>query len=241
MRSTLQNWPINGLNGLRRYKNDPGSLFAADIEVTVRLGLWWAGLSCRWRTLAWRKLSEVTLILERIDRGDPGAAQELLPMVYAELRRIAAAKLQLESAQVTLQPTALVHEAWLRLGGDEQGAWSDRRHFVGAAAEAMRRILIERARRRQAVRHGGGLARVDFTHAEQVAPEPIDERILALAEALDRLAALSPERAELVKLRYFAGLTLEQVAETLGISLATAKRQWTFARAWLLAEMERAG
>ena len=186
------------------------------------------------------RLSDVTLILERIDRGDSGAAQELLPLVYAELRRIAAAKLQLESAQMTLQPTALVHEAWLRLGGDGQCAWSDRRHFVGAAAEAMRRILIERARRRQAVRHGGGLERVDFTLAEHAASEPLDGRILALAEALERLAALSPERAELVKLRYFAGLTLEQAAETMAISLATAKRQWTFARAWLLAEMQRA-
>lgn len=184
-------------------------------------------------------MSEVTLILERIDRGEARAAQDLLPLVYAELRRIAAAKLQLESAQVTLQPTALVHEAWLRLGGGEDSTWSDRRHFVGAAAEAMRRILIDRARRRQAVRHGGGLERVDFTLAEHAVPEPIDERVLALAEALGRLAALSPERAELVKLRYFAGLTLEQAAEAIGISLATAKRQWSFARAWLLAEMER--
>lgn len=160
-------------------------------------------------------------------------------MVYAELRRIAAAKLVHESAQVTLQPTALVHEAWLRLGGDQQTDWTSRRHFVGAAAEAMRRILIERARRRQAVRHGGGWARVDFTHVEQAAPEPLDERIIALGDALERLGQISPERAELVKLRYFAGLTLEQTAATLGISLATAKRRWAFARAWLLAEMSR--
>lgn len=184
-------------------------------------------------------MSEVTLILERIGRGEPEAAEQLLPLVYAELRRIAAAKLGHESAQITLQPTALVHEAWLRLGGDAQADWTDRRHFVGAAAEAMRRILIERARRRQAVRHGGGLERVDFTHVEQSAAEPIDERIIALAEALDRLAGISPERAELVKLRYFAGLTLEQTAATLGLSLATAKRSWTFSRAWLLAEMNR--
>ena len=184
-------------------------------------------------------MSEVTLILERIGQGESEAAEQLLPLVYAELRRIAAAKLGHESAQVTLQPTALVHEAWLRLGGDVQSDWRDRRHFVGAAAEAMRRILIERARRRQAVRHGGGLERVDFSHVEQSASEPIDEKILALSAAMEQLAELSPERAELVKLRYFAGLTLEQTAATLGISLASAKRSWTYSRAWLLAAMSR--
>lgn len=186
-----------------------------------------------------RGLSEVTLILERIDRGEAAAAEQLLPLVYGELRRIAAAKLARESAAFTLQPTALVHEAWLRLGGEAQGDWANRRHFLGAAAEAMRRILIDRARRRQAVRHGGGLERVNFTLAEQTAPMPVDDRLLQLAAALERLAQVAPDRAELVKLRYFAGLTLEQAATALGLSLATAKRSWAFSRAWLLAEMQR--
>lgn len=157
--------------------------------------------------------------------------------VYDELRRLAAAKLARERAGLTLQPTALVHEAWLRLGGDEQPAWQNRRHFLAAAAEAMRRILIDRARQRQAVRHGAGLERVDVDATEIALALP-DDRLVALSEALDRLAAVAPDKAELVKLRYFTGLTLEQVAETQGISLAMAKRWWTFARVWLLREMQ---
>lgn len=184
-------------------------------------------------------VSEVTLILEQIGRGDPGAAEKLLPLVYDELRRIAAAKMARESAAMTLQPTALVHEAWLRLGGDAQADWQNRRHFLAAAAEAMRRILIDRARQRQAVRHGGGLARVDVLEAEAECIVTADERLLALGEALERLAELSPEKAELVKLRYFTGLTQEQAAQTLGISVAMAKRWWTFCRVWLLDEMRR--
>lgn len=181
-------------------------------------------------------MSEATLILEQIGRGEPGAAGRLLPLVYQELRRIAAAKMARESAQLTLQPTALVHEAWLRLGGEAQADWQNRRHFLAAAAEAMRRILIDRARQRQAVRHGGGLERVDFDQVE-IPGAPTDERVLALGEALERLAEAAPEKAELVKLRYFTGLTLEQAAEAMGISHAMAKRWWTFSRVWLLREM----
>lgn len=178
--------------------------------------------------------------MEQVARGEPGAADRLLPLVYQELRRIAAAKMARESANLTLQPTALVHEAWLRLGGEEQADWENRRHFLAAAAEAMRRILIDRARQRQAVRHGGGLERVDFDHVE-IPGAPTDDRILALGEALERLAEASPEKAELVKLRYFTGLTLEETARTMGISLAMAKRWWTFSRVWLLREMGAAG
>lgn len=182
-------------------------------------------------------VGEITLILGRVRDGDVAAANELMARVYDELRTLAAAKLLRERAGHTLQPTALVHEAWLRLGGDEQPAWQNRRHFLGAAAEAMRRILIDRARQRQAVRHGAGLERQELEPADLPQALP-DDRLVALGEALDRLAAVAPEKAELVKLRYFTGLTLEEVAEAQGISLATAKRSWTFARVWLLREME---
>lgn len=183
------------------------------------------------------RVGDITLILGRVRDGDAAAANELMARVYAELRRLAAAKLSRERAGQTLQPTALVHEAWLRLGGDEQPAWQNRRHFLAAAAEAMRRILIDRARQRQAVRHGGGLERMELESADIPQALP-DDRLVALSEALDRLAAVAPEKAELVKLRYFTGLTLEQVADTQGISHAMAKRGWTFARAWLLEAMQ---
>jgi len=182
-------------------------------------------------------VGDITVILGRVQAGDAAAANELMARVYDELRRLAAAKLARERAGLTLQPTALVHEAWLRLGGDEQPAWQNRRHFLAAAAEAMRRILIDRARQRQAVRHGAGLERVDVDETEIALALP-DDRLVALSEALDRLAAVAPDKAELVKLRYFTGLTLEQVAETQDISLAMAKRWWTFARVWLLREMQ---
>lgn len=194
---------------------------------------------CRGALLPLARVSEVTLILEQLKHGDATAANRLLPLVYEELRRIAAAKMARESAALTLQPTALVHEAWLRLGGEVQTHWQNKRHFLGAAAEAMRRILIERARQRQAVRHGGGLQRVEYTDLEQPAGQLPDHRLLALGEALERLAAQDPEKAELVKLRFFAGLTLEEAAATLDISLAMAKRWWTYARAWLIREVER--
>jgi RNA polymerase sigma factor (TIGR02999 family) len=185
-------------------------------------------------------VSDFTLILDQLRAGDATASERLLPLVYDELRRIAAAKMSRESAAQTLQPTALVHEAWLRLGGPADARWQNRRHFLGAAAEAMRRILIDRARQRQAVRHGGGLVRVEWDEQGQSAA-PADDRLVALGEALDRLAAAHPEKAELVKLRYFTGLTLDEAAAALDTSPATAKRWWTFARAWLARELGRAG
>jgi RNA polymerase sigma factor (TIGR02999 family) len=142
-----------------------------------------------------------------------------------------------EPAGQTLQPTALVHEAWLRLGGDEQPTWQNRAHFLGAAAEAMRRILIDNARRRRALRHGGGQERVDIDDLELAAVVDNDDQLLAVHEALDKLAAQDPRKAELVKLRYFAGLTIEEAALALGISEPTAKRWWTFARTWLYQEI----
>jgi RNA polymerase sigma factor (TIGR02999 family) len=183
------------------------------------------------------RVSDATLIMARIGRGDAGAAEELLPLVYDELRRLAAAKLAREPEGQTLQPTALVHEAWLRLGGERQPDWESRRHFFGAAAEAMRRILIDRARRRLAVRHGGDWERV---HPDELdaAAEGAPDHLVALDEALAKLAAIDPPKAELVKLRYFVGLTTDEAAEILGVSVTTANRWWDFTRAWLHAEIK---
>lgn len=177
-------------------------------------------------------MSEITRILQSVTSGDSKAAGELLPLVYDELRKLAAARMAGESPNQTLQPTALVHEAWLRLAGNEDVRWDSRAHFFGAAAEAMRRILIDNARRKRAQRHGGSQQRMDLADMEIAAPEKDDE-LLAIAEALEQFAALDRQKAELVKLRYFAGLTIEEAAKVLGISLATAKRWWTYARAWL--------
>jgi RNA polymerase sigma factor (TIGR02999 family) len=185
-------------------------------------------------------MSDVTLLLQQIERGDAKAADRLLPLVYQELRRLAAAKMGRESAAQTLQPTALVHEAWLRLGGDQQPNWQNRAHFFAAAAEAMRRILIDRARRRRAVRHGGENVRVDAEELERVPDlDRNDDQLLAVHEALDHFAAEDPKKAELVKLRYFAGFTLEEAARVLGIPEGTAKRWWTYSRAWLFRELKR--
>lgn len=185
-------------------------------------------------------MPDLTLILQDIAHGDVQAADRLLPLVYDELRKLAAAKMARESAGQTLQPTALVHEAWLRLGGAEQPDWKNRAHFFASAAEAMRRILIERARRRQAERHGGDLQRVDVNDsALEIAAPGSDDEVLAVHEALDRLAAHDARKAELVKLRYFVGLTLEQAAEVLDVSVPTAKRDWAFARAWLFKEISQ--
>lgn len=183
---------------------------------------------------------DATVILHRLEQGDPHAAEELLPLVYDELRKLAAAKMAREAAGLTLQPTALVHEVWLRLGADQQPSWQNRAHFFAAAAESMRRILIENARRRRAVRHGGGLQKVsaEAEHVEIASPAADDE-LLLLHDALDALAQLDPRMAELVKHRYFVGLTLEQTAEIMGISERTATRNWTYARAWLFTEMNR--
>lgn len=171
----------------------------------------------------------------------PPAAGELLPLVYEELRRLAAAKLARETPGQTLQPTALVHEAWLRLGGDHQPQWGNRAHFFAAAAESMRRILIDSARRKRAVRHGGDLAKVsaESTGLDLASPAGDDEELLLVNEAIDALALHDPRKAELVKQKYFIGLTLEETADVMGISLRTAKRDWTYARAWLFNEVKR--
>jgi RNA polymerase sigma factor (TIGR02999 family) len=186
---------------------------------------------------------EVTLILNRAGTGDPQAAEQLLPLVYGELRKLAASKLAREPAGHTLQATALVHEAWLRLGGDAQPRWENRAHFFAAAAEAMRRILIDSARRRRAERHGGGLARVDIdAPGLRLSDEgQADDEMLSVHETLDRLAAHDARKAQLVKLRYFAGLTLEEAAEVLKVAVPTAKRDWAYARAWLFREIQREG
>jgi RNA polymerase sigma factor (TIGR02999 family) len=172
-----------------------------------------------------------------MEQGDPKVAEELLPLVYEELRRLAAARMARENPGHTLQPTALVHEAWLRLVGDENVRWDGRAHFFGAAAEAMRRILIDRARRRNARRHGGDQQRVDLKDVEITASDD-DDQLLAVNEALEKFAAQDKLKAELVKLRYFAGLTIEEAAQVLRISEPTAKRYWTFAKAWLHREIE---
>jgi RNA polymerase sigma factor (TIGR02999 family) len=185
-------------------------------------------------------MSEVTRILSAIVGGDPQAAEQLLPLVYEELRKLAAQRLAQEKPGQTLQATALVHEAYLRLVDVEQAQqWNSRGHFFAAAAEAMRRILVDNARRRRRPKHGGDRRRVALDEALSVA-EPRED-LLALDEALGRLAAEDPAKAELVKLRYFAGLSLEEAAACLGLSLATAKRRWTVARAWLFDALSEPG
>ena len=183
-------------------------------------------------------MNDINHLLDTLQEGDPVAADQLLVLVYSELRRLAAAKMSREAPGQTLQPTALVHEAWLRLGGDGQ-RWENRAHFFGAAAEAMRRILIDRARRKLAARHGGGQERLDVDEFEIAAPTEKDDELLAVHEALDKLAAHDARKAELVKLRYFAGLSIDEAADVLGISAPTAKRDWTYARAWLFREIKK--
>ena len=185
-------------------------------------------------------MNDVTHILEAAQQGDSKAAEELLPLVYDELRRLATHKMANEPPGHTLQPTALVHEAWLRLVGKDAAAqFHNRAHFFAAAAEAMRRILIERARRKRALRHGGDQQRVDIQEVDLASPAE-DDQLLAVSEALEKLAAQHTEEAELVKLRYFVGMTNEEAAEVLGISVRTAKYYWTHARAWLYREIARA-
>jgi RNA polymerase sigma factor (TIGR02999 family) len=188
-------------------------------------------------------MSEVTLILDAITQGDQNAAAQLLPLVYHELRRLAAAKLAREAPGHTLQPTALVHEAYLRLVGPQREGeapaelrFNSRGHFFGAAAEAMRRILVESARRKLGVKHGGGLQRQDLEEYDVPVTVPPKE-LLALDEALARLAADDPDAARIVDLHIFAGFSIEEAAEALGVSRATAYRQWSYARAWLRCEL----
>jgi RNA polymerase sigma factor (TIGR02999 family) len=184
-------------------------------------------------------MNEVTHLLSAARDGDPRAASRLLPLVYDELRRLAAQRLAREPGGQTLQPTALVHEAYVRLtGGRGAPHWDDRGHFFAAAAEAMRRILIDNARRKHRPKHGGGRRRVDVDVAAPPGLSPED--LLAVNEALDKLAKEEPAKADVVKLRFFAGLTMPEVAAALGISLATAERHWTYARTWLYAELKGA-
>jgi len=184
-------------------------------------------------------MRELSRILEATANGEPESVR-LLPLVYDELRELAARKMARESGTQTLQPTALVHEAWLRLGGDEQPTWENRTHFFCAAAEAMRRILIDRARRKQAARHGGGQQRCDIEEVEIVAPSQ-DEELLAVNEVLDRFAVQEPQKAELVKLRYFAGMGLKEAGQALGISEPTAVRWWTYSKTWLYHAIQESG
>lgn len=182
-------------------------------------------------------MSDATIMCAAIEAGDPHAAEQLLVLVYDELRRLAAAKMGQEAPGQTLQPTALVHEAWLRLVGDQAPAFNNREHFFRASAEAMRRILIDRARRKHTRRHGGEYQRVELEGFELAVPAA-DEELLAVNEALARFAVAHPVQADLVKLRYFAGMTNEEVSQVLGISLSTVKNYWTFSRAWLLNDIE---
>jgi RNA polymerase sigma factor (TIGR02999 family) len=181
-------------------------------------------------------MADLTLLLDAARRGEPEAAGALLTQVYAELRMIARAKIAREQPGQTLQPTALVHEAWMRLGDQP---FASRAHFFSAAAEAMRRILVDRARKRHAQRRGAGSEHVDVDHVEIAAPVK-DEELLAVHDALDRFAEVDPEKAELVKLRYFTGMTLEEASEVLDISVPTAKRWWVYARTWLFREITEA-
>jgi RNA polymerase sigma factor (TIGR02999 family) len=184
-------------------------------------------------------MNDATVVLAAVKEGDRGAAEQLLVLVYDELRRLAASKLAQEAPGQTLQPTALVHEVWLRLVGDQNPSFNDRTHFFRACAEAMRRILIDRARRKKTQRHGGGFQRIDFDFEQfDVAALSAGDQLLAMNEALDKLALEHPIQADLVKMRYFAGLTNDEVSDALGISLSTVKNYWAFSRAWLLNEIE---
>jgi RNA polymerase sigma factor (TIGR02999 family) len=182
------------------------------------------------------QMNDVTHILSAIEQGDPKAPEQLLPLVYEELRKLAAQRLARESPGQTLQATALVHEAYLRLIGSEAPSWTGRGHFFSAAAEAMRRILIENARRKRAEKHGGDFQRVDLDGVDVPEAGPCED-VLAVDEALTKLAAEDPTKAELVKLRYFGGLSVEDAGRMLGISRATADRYWAYARVWLYSEL----
>ena len=184
-------------------------------------------------------MNDVTRILQAVAEGKTGAPDQLLALVYEELRRMARQRMARESSDHTLQPTALVNEAWLRLGGDDQPAWQNRAHFFSAAGEAMRRILIDSARKRRAGRRGGGAEILDVAEHDLPAPSQNDDQLLAVHEALDGLAAEDPVCADLVKLRYFAGMKMDEAAEALGLPLRRAERLWTYAKTWLREKIEK--
>ncbi|HWD18225.1 MAG TPA: sigma-70 family RNA polymerase sigma factor [Verrucomicrobiae bacterium] len=181
-------------------------------------------------------MSDATILRNAVEPGDPKAAGKLLDLVYEELRRLATSKMARETPGQTLQPTELVHEAWLRLAGEKNPTFENRAHFFSAAAEAMRRILIDRARRKLALRHGGGREKMELDGLDLAAPGA-DQQVLAVHEVLDKFAHEYPLQAEVVKLRYFAGLTYEEIAQVLSISVRTAKNYWTFARSWIFNEI----
>jgi RNA polymerase sigma factor (TIGR02999 family) len=184
-------------------------------------------------------MSEATILLNAVEQGDPQAAEKLLELVYEELRRLAASKMARETPGQTLQPTELVHEAWLRLVGTKNPKFENRNHFFSAAAEAMRRVLIDRARRKLTQRHGGGVVRVDLDGQNLAAPD-VDEQLLAVHEVLDKFAKDHPVQAEVVKLRYFVGMTNEETAQVLGISVSSVNNYWMFSRTWILHEIKNA-
>jgi RNA polymerase sigma factor (TIGR02999 family) len=186
----------------------------------------------RFRRKSWLSMNDVTRILVAIKEGDQKAAGELLPLVYQELRKLAGSKMAMEARGHTLQPTALVHEAWLRLGAADQQNWENRAHFFSAAGEAMRRILVDHARRKQSLKRGAGAQHEELNESALVLTAPADE-LLAVHEALDKLALEDPAAAELVKLRYFVGMTMEEAATALGLAKRTAENLWTYARVWL--------
>lgn len=183
-------------------------------------------------------MNDVTLMLQAVEKGDKQASEELLPLVYDELRRLAAARMAREAAGQTLQPTALVHEAWVRLVDDGSQTWENRAHFFGAASEAMRRILIERARRKARLKRGGGQERVDMEDLDVAQALP-DEKLLLVDEALERLKAEDPETAQVVTLKFFGGLTNEEIVQVTGTSDRTVRRQWTYAKAWLFNDISK--
>jgi RNA polymerase sigma factor (TIGR02999 family) len=194
-------------------------------------------ISGKWWNPVWTSMSDATVLLTTAEQGDAGAADELLKLVYDELRRLAAFKMAQQPPGQTLQPTALVHEVWLKLVGSGNPRFKNRAHFFSAAAEAMRHILIDRARRKRTQRHGGDFAKVALDNLDFAAPGP-DDQLLAVNEALDKFALKFPNQAEVVKLRYFAGMTNEEVSQLLEISLSTVKNYWNFSRAWLFKEIE---
>lgn len=183
-------------------------------------------------------MSEITLVLQAINRGDPQSAEDLLPLVYEQLRRLAAGRIAQEAPGQTLQATALVHESWLRLTKEDGQVWQNRAHFFGAASEAMRRIMIENARRKSRLKRGGGLKRVDILEIDLAATTP-DDKILMIEEALEVLQAEYPDVARLVVMKFFGGLTDEETAETLGVTERTVRRHWAFAKAWLLDRVQK--
>ena len=189
--------------------------------------------------MTWEPMSDVTQVLQAIQRGDGRASEELLPLVYNEMRQLAAARMAREAAGQTLQPTALVHEAWLRMVGAGERTWQNRAHFFGAAAEAMRRILVENARRKSRLKRGGGQLRLDIEDLDLAAAGP-DDKVLLMDEALEQLKAEDPDKARIVVLKFFGGLTNQEVAENLGVTERTVERQWAYAKAWLFQKIRTA-